>query len=123
VPRGNVGRQFTPDPGAVDRRQTITDLEVIVVDDSTDETSEILQSLAERRSDPRLKIFRGSAVIKEGSSGGLAAARNTGIKAGLYSQVFYDIDFFRKKASSVFDVGSITPGAYGRQTALVLRRR
>jgi SAM-dependent methyltransferase len=44
------------------------------------------------------------------------------VERGLYSQVFYDLDFFREKASSIFEVGSITPGAYGRQTALVLRR-
>jgi SAM-dependent methyltransferase len=39
------------------------------------------------------------------------------------SQVFYDIDYFRKMASSMYDVISITEEAYGHQTAVMLRKK
>lgn len=57
--------------------QTFTDLEVIVVNDgSTDQTPAIIERIAAERNDPRLKIIHRA-------NGGLAAARNTGIKAAM----------------------------------------
>jgi glycosyltransferase involved in cell wall biosynthesis len=54
--------------------QTFHDLEVIVVEDgSTDSTPIVLAALAARRMDPRLRIVHQP-------NGGLAAARNTGIE-------------------------------------------
>jgi glycosyltransferase involved in cell wall biosynthesis len=54
--------------------QTVADLEVIVVDDgSMDATPQILRELANAKCDPRLRIF-------SQQNGGLAEARNTGIK-------------------------------------------
>jgi glycosyltransferase involved in cell wall biosynthesis len=54
--------------------QTMTDLEVIVVDDgSTDTTPAVLEDLVHARNDPRLRIVRQQ-------NGGLSAARNTGIR-------------------------------------------
>jgi glycosyltransferase involved in cell wall biosynthesis len=55
--------------------QTWRDLEVIVVNDgSTDDTKEILDALQEERQDDRLKII-------DKPNGGLASARNAGIRA------------------------------------------
>lgn len=39
------------------------------------------------------------------------------------AQVFYDIDFFRSLLSPLYDVQSVTPEAYGFQTAVILRKR
>lgn len=39
------------------------------------------------------------------------------------SQVFYDIDYFCKTVSGVFDVISVTEEAYGHQTAVLLEKR
>ncbi|SFK21895.1 glycosyltransferase family 2 protein [Methylocapsa palsarum] len=56
-------------------RQTLHDIEVIVVDDgSTDATSVIVQSLVDKLKDPRLLVIRQE-------NGGLSAARNAGIRA------------------------------------------
>jgi ubiquinone/menaquinone biosynthesis C-methylase UbiE len=38
------------------------------------------------------------------------------------SQVFYDIDYLKRTLSPFFEVQSVTPEAYGFQTAVVLRR-
>lgn len=42
---------------------------------------------------------------------------------GPASQVFYDIDYFSDSVSNIYDVVSITPEAYGYQTAVVLKRK
>ena len=42
---------------------------------------------------------------------------------GPASQVFYDIDFFCNSVSNMFDIISITPGAYGYQTGVLLKRK
>jgi hypothetical protein len=39
------------------------------------------------------------------------------------SQVFYDIDYFTKHLNPFFEVKSITPKAYGFQTAVLLEKR
>lgn len=40
------------------------------------------------------------------------------------SQVFYDIEYFRKMVSAcLYDVVSVTEGAYGHQTGVVLKRQ
>jgi ubiquinone/menaquinone biosynthesis C-methylase UbiE len=39
------------------------------------------------------------------------------------SQVFYDIDYFTKHLKPFFDVQSVTPAAYGFQTAVILQKK
>jgi ubiquinone/menaquinone biosynthesis C-methylase UbiE len=39
------------------------------------------------------------------------------------SQVFYDIDYFSKMASQMFDIASVTEEAYGHQTAVLLAKK
>jgi hypothetical protein len=38
------------------------------------------------------------------------------------SQVFYDIDFLRRHWERILDVVSVTPEAYGYQTAVLLKK-
>lgn len=42
---------------------------------------------------------------------------------GPASQVFYDIDYFCESVSNIFEVVSVTPEAYGYQTAVTLKRK
>jgi len=42
---------------------------------------------------------------------------------GPESQVFYDIDYFKKSISNIFEVASITPEAYGFQTGVLLKKK
>jgi SAM-dependent methyltransferase len=42
---------------------------------------------------------------------------------GPASQVFYDIDYFCESISNIFNVVSVTPEAYGYQTAVLLKRK
>lgn len=42
---------------------------------------------------------------------------------GPASQVFYDINYFSDSVSNIYDVVSVTPEAYGYQTAVVLKRK
>lgn len=42
---------------------------------------------------------------------------------GPASQVFYDIDYFCRSVSNVFEVISVTPEAYGYQTGILLKRK
>ncbi len=54
--------------------QSFTDLEIIVIDDgSTDTTPDVLETLRQRRADPRLRIVRQD-------NKGLSGARNSGIR-------------------------------------------
>lgn len=39
------------------------------------------------------------------------------------SQVFYDIDYFRKVVGAMYDIASITEEAYGHQTAVLLKKK
>ncbi len=65
---------------------------------------------AQLSSDP---IYRNN----EATFGMLAIGRD------FLSQVFYDIDYFRKVAGSMFDVLSVTEEAYGHQTAVLLGQK
>jgi len=79
IPAYNVER-YIADAVASALGQTFADIEVVVIDDgSTDTTPAILAAIAAERRDPRLRIVRKP-------NGGLAAARNTGIRysAGRY---------------------------------------
>ncbi|MEO8446318.1 MAG: class I SAM-dependent methyltransferase [bacterium] len=42
---------------------------------------------------------------------------------GPASQVFYDIDYFKKSVKNIFEVLSVNPGSYGYQTGVVLKRK
>lgn len=70
IPTHNYGRFLRAAIESV-QAQTVSDLEIIVVDDaSSDNTSEILASIA----DPRMRVFRLE------TSQGVSVARNTGIE-------------------------------------------
>ncbi len=55
------------------------------------------------------------------------AARKSGgkivIGRDIYSQVFYDLGFFRQSLEPIYDIVSVTPEAYDYQTAILLRHK
>jgi ubiquinone/menaquinone biosynthesis C-methylase UbiE len=42
---------------------------------------------------------------------------------GIKAQVFFDIDYLKRVTHSYFDIASVTPNAYGYQTAVVFKRK